>query len=251
MKIVYVAPIPLEKNELQRRGKLLKQWASADTDVDIVRVKEGPASIESMYEECLSIPAAAGLMFGLEQKGYDAAVLGCAGDPGLDAMREITSTMLIVGPGQTSFLTAAMIVHRISLLTILQSTINSGYELARKAGIFEKLASVRSIDVSVLDLANDKDATLDRIISVGNDAICRDGADVLILGCMSMGFLNVAEQVQAALKVPVINPAKLSLKTAEALVGSGMCHSKLAFSTPPKLAQGKAASIDDLMVKGD
>ena len=251
MKIVYVAPFPMEKNELVRRGELLKEWAAPGVEVDIIRVEKGPASIESMYEEYLSIPATANLIFRLEQQGYDAAVLGCAGDPGLEAMREITSHMLVVGPGQASLLAAAMIGHRFSLLTILDSTINSGYELAHKAGVAAKLASVRSINVSVLDLAKDKAATLNKIITVGREAIDRDGADVLILGCMSMGFLNVAEEVQATLKVPVINPSKLALKAAEALVGSGLRHSKKAFSSPPKLAQGRVKSLDDLMVEGE
>src|SRR5215211_932591 len=76
-----------------------------------------------------------------------------------------------------------------------------------------------------------------------------DRADTLILGCMSMGFLNVAEEMSETLGVPVINPGRASLKMAEALVGAGLVHSKVAFMTPPKIASGEVESSADLMVR--
>ena len=79
-------------------------------------------------------------------------------------------------------------------------------------------------------------------------AIERDRADVLVLGCMSMGFLNVAKEVEAIVGVPVVNPSITALKTAEAIVGSGLMHSKVAFATPPKLATGKVKDLDELYV---
>ena len=247
MRIVYVVPGPMDEAEVARRGEQLRRWASPDAHVDIVRVTEGPASIESMYEEYLSIPATAKKMFEMEQQGYDAAILGCAGDPGLDAMREITSKMLVVGPAETSVLAAAMLGHRFSMLTIMDSMIPSCHEVAHRAGVAAKLASARSINVAVLDLAIDKAATLEKICNTGREAMDSDGADALVLGCMSMGFLNVAEAVQEILGIPVVNPCKIALKSAEALVACGLRHSKKAFALPPKLAQGKVASLDELM----
>jgi len=191
MKIVYVVPGPMDSQEIARRGNLLKEWAFPGTEVDIVGVTEGPASIESMYEEYLSIPATAKEIFRLEKEGYDAAILGCAGDPGLDAMREITSKMLVVGPAETSMLTAAMLGHKFTVITIDESMIASTEELAFKAGVLNKLASVRAVSIAVLDLAVNKKATLEKIIEVSRKAVEKDGADSLVLGCMSMGFLNV------------------------------------------------------------
>ncbi|MEW5865861.1 MAG: aspartate/glutamate racemase family protein [Bacillota bacterium] len=249
MRIVYVVPGTMDEKEMARRGSLLREWAASGVEVDITGVTEGPASIESMYEEYLSIPATAKKIFALEQEGYDAAILGCAGDPGLDAMREIASRMLVVGPGETSMVVAAMLGYRFSVLTVMDSMISSTYELAHKAGVAAKLASVRAVNVPVLELALNRKATLAKIISVGREAIEKDRAHVLALGCMSMGFLNVAEEVQEALGVPVVNPSKVALKMAEALVGGNLCHSKKAFALPPKLAEGKVSSLDELCVK--
>jgi allantoin racemase len=47
----------------------------------------------------------------------------------------------------------------------------------------------------------------------------------------------------------VINPGRTSLKMAEALVGAGLVHSKLAYMTPPKITSGEVESSADLMVR--
>jgi allantoin racemase len=202
-----------------------------------------------MYEEYLSIPATMKLIYQLEQEGYNAAILGCAGDPGLDAAREITNKMFVIGPGQSSMQIATMLGHRFSIVTIEDSLIASSYELAYKAGVLEKLASVVSVNIPVLELATKRDTSLRSIIEVAKTAVERDRADVLVLGCMSMGFLNVAKDIEAAVGVPVVNPSITALKAAEAIVGSGLMHSKRAFATPPKLSSGRVTNLDDLYIR--
>ncbi len=249
MRILYAVPGPMDRNELNRRVGLLREWAFPGTEVDIICASEGPASIESMYEEYLSIPAAMKLIYDAQAQGYDAAILGCAGDPGLDAAREITDSMLVVGPGQTSMQVAVMLGHRFSVLTIDEAMIASGYELAYKAGVEAKLASVVAVSVPVLELATDRAASLAKIVAAGRLAVERDRADVLVLGCMSMGFLDVAKEIESAVGVPVVNPSLTGLKVAEALVGSALMHSKTAFATPPKIKSGKISSLDELYIR--
>ena len=251
MKIAYVVPGVMDKEEMQRRENLLKEWAFPGVEVIVTGVTEGPASVESMYEEYLSIPVTAKKIFQLEKEGFDAAILGCAGDPGLDGMREITTDMLVVGPGQTSMQLAVMLGNRFSVLTVTDSTVASSYELAHKAGVAGSLASVKPLNIPVLELAENRESTIEKIVSVGRDAVQKDRADVLVLGCMTMGFLNVAEDIQNILNVPVINPSKTGLKTAEALLGSNLMHSKKAFMTPPKIADGKVDSLDELYIKAE
>jgi len=256
MKIIYIIPSPMDENkiknenEIKRRGALLKKWASSNTEVDIIAASEGPSSIESKYEEYLSIPATMKLVMEMENKGYDAAILGCAGDPGLDAMREITTKMLVVGPGQTSMITGAMLGHKFSVITIEDSSIAGVHELAYKAGVLEKLASVVALKIPVLELGVNKGKSLERIIKISKKAVREDRADSLVLGCMSMGFLDVAEEIERAVGVPVINPCKVGLKIAEALVGCGLMHSKTAFATPPKISSGKVKDYNGLFING-
>lgn len=249
MKIVYVVPGLMEEQEQKRREALLREWAFPGTEVDLVCVTEGPASIESMYEEYLSIPAAAKLTYAMQEEGYDAAILGCAGDPGLDAIRELTDKMLVVGPGQTSMIVSAMLGHKFSVITPEETLIPSSHELAFKAGVLEKLASVVAINIPVLELMTNREESMQKIIAAGKKAVKEDRADALALGCMSMGFLNVAEEIEKAVGVPVVNPSKAALKIAEALVSSGLMHSKTAFATPTKISSGRVKNLDDLYLR--
>ena len=61
MKILYIVPGIMSKtnlgtDELTRRKKILQSYAGKDVMVDITDIKQGPSSIESAYEEYLSIP---------------------------------------------------------------------------------------------------------------------------------------------------------------------------------------------------
>lgn len=252
MRIVYVIPAPMGRDEqgqaeMTRRGSLLKTYAAPGTEVDIVDVPRGPASIESMFEEYISIPATAEKILDLEKQGYDAAIVGCFGDPGLDAYREL-STMLVVGPGEASFLAAAMLGHSFSVITITSSVIAATKKQVHSAGVADKLASVRVVETPVLELANNRQGTLQKMAVQGRQAIEADGADCLVLGCMTMGFLEVAEELSDMLGVPVINPSRWCLKMAESMVGAGYRHSKRAYMTPPKLAAGLVTSPSELWV---
>ena len=252
MKIGYLVPVPLywDVQEATSRGELLKKWAFPNTEVNFVIVTEGPMTIESKYEEYLSFSATTKEIVRFEKEGYDAAILGCAVDPGLDAMREITTKMLVVGLGEASVLTAAMLGHKFSIISLYESAIAIHEEVVYKAGVLDKLASVRAVNIAVLDIIVNRKYILEKIIRVSQKAIEDDGADCLVLGCGMMGFLNVADEISKFLKIPVINPPKVALKMAESLVSIGLMHSKKAFALPPKLSLGKVKNIDQLFVYG-
>jgi allantoin racemase len=101
--------------------------------------------------------------------------------------------------------------------------------------VAEKLASVRAVVLPVLEMGDDRDRTLELLLEQGELAVDHDGADTLVLGCMSMGFQMVAGELSEALGVPVVNPAVVCVKAAEMLVGAGLAHSKRAYMTPPKM----------------
>jgi allantoin racemase len=241
-RIAYLIPGPIHRTalgqaEVERREAKLASWAGPGTSVTVRPVESGPASIESVYEEYLSIPPTAALLHQIEEEGHDAAVIGCFGDPGLDGLREI-SDMLVVGPAAASVALATTLGHRFSIVTVTASIVPALRRLVWEAGALEALASVRHIETSVLAVNQEPGSALKHMLEQGRAAVEQDGADALVLGCMSMGFLDVAEQMTRELGVPVINPSKASLKIAEATVAMGLTHSRRAYHTPPKLAAG-------------
>ena len=58
---------------------------------------------------------------------------------------------------------------------------------------------------------------------------------------------SAADAVASELGVPVLNPAKVALKYAEALVGARLTHSRRAYRTPPKLTFNGTLSAQDLL----
>ncbi|MEM7441924.1 MAG: aspartate/glutamate racemase family protein [Pseudomonadota bacterium] len=247
MKIAYVVPGPMSKGpmgatEVKRRERLLNQWAFEGTSAKVEDVETGPSSIESAYEEMLAIPATLDLIRDCERNGYDAAIIGCFGDPGLEAARELVR-MPVVGPAESSMLLAASLGHKFSVLTIYDSLIAGQEHLAHKAGVAAKLASVRATNIAVLDLMRDRALTLERLIEVGRACVKQDRADSILLGCMTMSFLDVAETVSAEIGVPVINAGKAALKHAEMLVSQGLTHSLTAYAPPPKLADANQPEV--------
>ena len=142
--------------------------------------------------------------------------------------------MPIVGPGEAAMLFAASLGHRFAIVTVLDAIVQPLRRLAWSVGVLDKLAAVRAIGVPVLELYRDLDATAE----VGKRTIEEDGADTVILGCMTMAFAERHRELAAALGVPVVSPVHAALKLAEALVGAGLSHSKRAYPVPPKLAGG-------------
>ena len=251
MKIAYVVPGPMHlteygEAEMQRRKRKLEEWAFAGTTVDVVAVERGPASIESNYEEYLSIQATAEKIVELEAGGYDASIVGCFGDPGLDGLREITE-MLVVGPAASSMTTAVGLGHSFGIVTVTGTIVHSLKRVAWDTGLLPALACIKYIDVPVLELNGSQEESTDRMIDEGREAL-QEGADVLVLGCMTMGFLGVETEMSKVLGVPVLSPARAALKTTESLVSMGFSHSKRAYPSPPKIGHGNARSIGDLLV---
>ena len=248
MKIVYIVPGKMEADEAARRERILRSWADAQTYVELAVAANGPRSIECMYEEYLSIPGAVEVAMRKEEEGFDAAILGCGGDPGLDAIRELTTRMLVLGPGETSFHIAAMLGHRFGVLKTNGDRFFSSVELAFRAGVSEKLAEVIGVDIPVLEMQKSRGKIIETVVQAAGRAIREKHVDALAIGCMTMAFMEVDRELGNALGIPVVNPAKEALKLAEALLNCGLMHSKRAFPQPVKLRTGLASSYRELYV---
>lgn len=239
MKILYLVPGPMSKgpmgsSELDRRKGILQGIAFEGTQVEIQDVPDGPASIESAYDELMAVPATLRGIVEAERDGFDAVIIGCFGDPGLEAARELVD-IPVIGPGEASLLAAAGLGHRFSVVTILDNVVASQEHQAHRAGVLGKLASVEAIGIPVLELMGDREATIAGVVAAGQRAIDRHRADTLMLGCMTLSFMGIGELVSAELGVPVLEANRVALKSAESLVSLGLSHSSRAYPRPPKL----------------
>jgi allantoin racemase len=102
----------------------------------------------------------------------------------------------------------------------------------------DKLASVRATGIPVLDLMKDPERTRARLIEVAGACVREDRADAFLFGCMTMSFLDMAEEISKAVGAPAVNAGRAALKHAETLVSMGLAHSKTAWPTPAKMKGG-------------
>ena len=131
---------------------------------------------------------------------------------------------------------AAMLGHKFSVITVLERLIPELELHAQKYGVGWKLASARSVDLPVLDLEKGREQFVDLMVERAAEAIEEDGAHVIVLGCTGLAGLDA--QVKSGLskvgyEVPVIDPASIALKMAEALVDAKLTHSKRTYPQPP------------------
>lgn len=199
-------------------------------------IESGPASIESEFDEALCVPGTIRRAIDAEQRGANAIIIDCMGDPGLAACREVVS-IPVVGPAQTAMHVASLLGHRFSFITVLQRLRAVIDKLVAGYGLNDTYASFRAVDIPVLDIGKDHSALQSALAREAITAVKQDGADAIVLGCT--GFLGCAGAMRKALlaagcDVPVIDPIPLAVQMADALVKTGLTHSKHAHPFPGK-----------------
>jgi allantoin racemase len=236
MKIRVIEPVTSEGLD-QASVQEFSQVAGPDTELSVVHLGRGPATIESRYEAALAGPDVVRTAMQAEKDGMDAVVSNCMDDPGMEATREMVS-IPVVGPAQTSMHVAAMLGHRFSIIGVLDTDAPSFHDHATKAGLEGQLASVRAVNIPVLELEDDRDRLVGALVQQALKAVRDDGAQVIILGCT--GMAGLARDVEDGLRglgvadVPVIDPGMLAFKFAEALADMGLSHSKRSYPQPPQ-----------------
>ena len=218
MKICYLLPgLGMSKAEITRREKILNRIAAQGTTVEIKVVEDGPMAIENAMDEYQAMPNI--LKFILKhQEKYDAMIIGCAGDAGIEGARE-QARIPIVGPGESSILLGALGDKRFSIVTTSPQRAAIKRRLVREAGLdVNRLVSSHSMGIPVLEMGRDLKRTQRNLIRAMKEAKSH-GADVMILGCMSVAFMDSALLKEAEKKagIPLVNPIVTAVKMAEAL----------------------------------
>ena len=238
MKIMVINPNSSEQMT-HHLDVVLQAIKGPDTELTVCCPKGGPMAIESAMDEALCIPGMLKLVEQAEADGYDAVILACFSDPGLEQAREVVS-ILVTGIQEIALHVATMMGHKFSILTLNKERVPSKERGVGGYNVQSALASVRPIGLSVAESDANPDLARERIKAVAKVCAEEDGAEVAILGCA--GMAGYAEDVKAALGMEVIDPSSVALKVTEALVASGIKHAKRGlYAYPPSFVRaGKA-----------
>jgi allantoin racemase len=196
-------------------------------------IRRGPMSIESQFDAAYCRADTIRSAIEAQAEGADAVIIDCMGDPALNACRERLD-ILVLGPGETSMHLAAMLGLRFSIVTVMDSVVPMLENLAAVYGLTGKLASVRSINLPVLEIHEDRAALQEALLSQCQRAIIDDGVHSIVLGCT--GFLGCAEALSATLaassrSVPVVDPIPTTVYVASALLSARLRPSRQTYSS--------------------
>ncbi len=234
MKIKVILPV-ITKEFIDPTLEEVEKFASKGTEINAECIEYGTASIECKYDEMLDAPGIIKVAEKAQSEGFDGVIIDCFGDPALEAVREKLD-IPVVGPGRVSMLYAADLAHRFSIVTVLENLLAILENRVMEVGLGSKLASVRSVDIPVLDIMNIEKLTA-ALVDESIKAIEEDGAHAIILGCT--GFLGVVDNLRDALKkkgyeVPVIYPVAVAVKYLETLISLNLAQGKRTYMPPPK-----------------
>lgn len=214
----------------------LEEVKRPDTDLTVVRIEEAPPAIQSAQDGALAVPFLLDKVRWANREGFDAVVLACFSDPGLEAAREV-SDILVLGIQETTLHIASCLGHKYTILTPLSKRIASKEQDIRRFKAEAACASVRALDMTVAETEAEPERTKKRILEVARAASEEDGAEVFVLGCA--GMVGYADDVERELGLVVLDPTTVAFKVAEALVEAGIRHSKRGlYAQPP----GKTSS---------
>lgn len=196
--------------------------AAPGTTIESTSPAMGPASIESHYDEALSVPGVLAEVAEGERSGVDGYVLACFGDPGLDAARELAAGP-VVGIAEAAMRTATYLGRTFTVVTTLARTRGRAWDLVERYGVTKFCAGVHDVDIPVLELDQDPD-TLEKLTEACASALARDGADAVVLGCA--GMADLCADLTKALGAPVVDGVRAATLQVQSLVAMALTTNK-------------------------
>ncbi|WNG81263.1 aspartate/glutamate racemase family protein [Mycobacterium sp. ITM-2016-00316] len=203
--------------------------AAQGVDVTGVTSEFGPPSIESHYDEAMSVPGLLAAIQRGEAEGVDGYVIACFGDPGLDAAREL-ATGPVIGIAEAAMQTASHLGRGFSVVTTLGRTMGRAADLAERYGMQRFCLGIHACDIPVLDLESDPMA-LKMVTEACREAIEQDRSDAVVLGCA--GMADMCRHISEEIGVPVVDGVSAATLIVQSLVTMGLRTGKRGEFAPP------------------
>ena len=177
-------------------------------EIVCMSLAEGPLGIETQRQaDELILPLCA--LIDHEKDKYDAFVIGCFGDPGVAAAREITSKV-VIGLCEAGVSAALNFGETYGIVTNLASDASAEMRLLRAQGLEARLVGIEAIGVAVTALADTPDIRSSAVAAARR--LGKRGAHGVVLGCAGMSPFTRQIREETGLWVidPVIAAAGLA-----------------------------------------
>ncbi len=191
--------------------------ASPDTEIVPVTGTFGVRLIENRAEAAIAEHAVLELI-AEHAEAVDGVLIGVSIDTALRAARGMVD-IPVVGMTEAAMLTACMLGGRFGLITFSASSTAPYRELVESYGLMDRLAGMRTIDVSFVEAFEGRDAITAPILASANALIDEDGVETLVL--VGAAGAGLAAQLQSRVAVPLLDGITCGVLLVEALIKLG------------------------------
>ncbi len=226
--VAYLGSTTGHSAEEHERRESISNELIAD-DVTHLSPKTGPLSVESRVETAFSAAEVLKLIATHESE-FDGFLIGCFGEPGLEAARELTDKP-VVGSASASFHLAEQLADKVACVTVLDAVVPLVRERVRECGLEDVVTDVRVVDAPIHEIGHEKGDLVDDMVVAGRGAV-ENGAEALVPGCMSLSYMRANEEVAERVGVPVIDPVAAGLETTALLARHGFSSSAITYPEP-------------------
>ena len=171
--------------------------------------------------------------------GCDGVLIGCFGDPGLLALREIADVP-VTGLAEASCIAAAKI-GRFGIVTGGVKWEAMLGEFIHSLGLGDRLARVRAVAPTGGEIAQDPDAAHGLLAKACEACVREDGAHCVILG--GAGLIGIAARIKDRVSVPVFCSVETGIAAMVAMVEAGATGAPDPVAVPSKGLTAKLAGL--------
>lgn len=189
--------------------------ASPGTQIEAVTAPFGLPLIVSRADWLVAGPAT---LAALAQRrgGFDAAVIACFGDPGLDAAKELLDVP-VLGISEAAFHAACMLGRRFGVVSFTAALRPMFEDCLAHHGLAARCAGFRMGPAFAGDPGRVAEERRGLIVTLCRQSVEQDGAEVVILAGGPLAGL--APVIAPEVAVPVVDGTSAAVRLAESLIG--------------------------------
>ncbi len=225
-----------------------RKAARQDTEVEVHHVKYSSYAFNASYLEMLNNVWIIDGIIEAETSGYDAVIIGCGNDPGLQEARQAVD-IPVIGCTEAAMLLSCSLGSKFGVITVMDEFIPVCEKNIRNYGLGARAAT----PVKVYQMGSNPFKALFEMVENPSsinpqfEKLCleciENGAEVIIPACASLSPATslLGYNIVPGTGVPVIDITQAAVKLAETLVdlkraaGLGKSQKNTYKSIPPKL----------------
>jgi len=198
-----------------RIAEAARAVASPGTAIEAVSAPFGLPLIVTRADWLVAGPATLAAL-AARRGSYDAAVIACFGDPGLDAAKELLEVP-VLGISEAAFHAAAMLGRRFGVVSFTAALRPMFEECLAHHGLAARCAGFRMGPAFSGDPGRVAEERLDLLAALCAESVETDGAEAVILAGGPLA--GIAALLQPRVAVPLVDGTQAAVRLAEAMAG--------------------------------